>query len=338
MQSADEMDISAARGVAVREFPLKTGVADYLLYGDCKALGTVEAKPEGHTLTGVESQSAKYSKGLPAGLPHFHLPLPFAYESTGSVTQFTNLLDPHARSREIFTFHRPEELIRLATLESQLRANLRNMPELITTGLWNVQAEAIHNLELSLAANYPRAVIQMATGSGKTFTGVTSSYRLIKFGKVKRILFLVDRNSPAGNARVMESAASTSGLYTLSVSKVSSLPVPIASVCEQEQIVAEVDCYLSIIDESESQITTNLKRSARLRLSILKRAFEGKLVPQDPNDEPASVLLDRIKVNNAHVTANRFNNKAQGRAAHPGSAAREKVPVPQRGTTKPRSG
>ena len=174
VQSAAEMDITAARGVAVREFPLKTGFADYLLYGDAKALGTIEAKPEGHTLTGVEPQSAKYSQGLPAGLPHFHLPLPFAYESTGSVTQFTNLLDPHPRSREIFTFHRPEELIRLATLESQLRANLRNMPELITTGLWNVQVEAIRNLELSLAGNHPRAVIQMATGSGKTFTGVTA--------------------------------------------------------------------------------------------------------------------------------------------------------------------
>jgi type I restriction enzyme R subunit len=101
VQSAAEMDITAARGVAVREFPLETGFADYLLYGDCKALGTIEAKPEGHTRTGVETQSGKYSKGLPAGLPHFHLPLPFAYESTGIVTQFTSLLDPHARSREI---------------------------------------------------------------------------------------------------------------------------------------------------------------------------------------------------------------------------------------------
>ena len=100
VQSADEMDISAGRGVAVREFPLDTGFADYLLYADTKAIGTIEAKPEGHTLTGVEPQSAKYSAGLPAGLPHFHLPLPFAYESTGTVTQFTNLLDPHARSRE----------------------------------------------------------------------------------------------------------------------------------------------------------------------------------------------------------------------------------------------
>jgi type I restriction enzyme R subunit len=78
VQSADEMDITAARGVAVREFPLETGFADYLLYGDAKALGTIEAKPKGHTLTGVETQSAKYSAGLPAGLPHFHLPLPFS--------------------------------------------------------------------------------------------------------------------------------------------------------------------------------------------------------------------------------------------------------------------
>ena len=93
VQSADEMDITAARGVAVREFPLETGFADYLLYADAKALGTIEAKPKGRYAHRRGTQSAKYSAGLPAGLPHFHLPLPFAYESTGAVTQFTNLLD-----------------------------------------------------------------------------------------------------------------------------------------------------------------------------------------------------------------------------------------------------
>ena len=195
VQNYRDMNISAGLGVAVREFPLETGVADYLLYGNCKALGAIEAKPEGHTLTGVETQSGKYTTGLPANLPCYHLPLPFAYESTGAVTQFTNFLDPDPRSREVFTFHRPEELVRLATLESQLRANLRNMPELVTTGLWNVQVEAIRNLEQSLAANHPRAVIQMATGSGKTFTACGASYRLIKFGKARKILFLVDRNN-----------------------------------------------------------------------------------------------------------------------------------------------
>ena len=89
-----EMNISAGLGVAIREFPLKTGFADYMLYADAKALGVIEAKPEDHTLTGVELQSAKYTTGLPAGLPHYHLPLPFAYESTGTVTQFTNCPRP----------------------------------------------------------------------------------------------------------------------------------------------------------------------------------------------------------------------------------------------------
>ena len=130
VQDHREMNISAGLGVAVREFPLKSGPADYLLYADCRAVGVVEAKPEGHTLTGVETQSGKYLDGLPANLPHFVLPLPFAYESTGTVTQFTNALEPDARSREVFTFHRPEELIRLATLDNQARTLLRQMPPL----------------------------------------------------------------------------------------------------------------------------------------------------------------------------------------------------------------
>ena len=97
VQDANQMNISAGPGVAIREFPLKTGVADYLLSVYAKALGTVEAKPEDHTLIGVEEQSAKYVVGLPDGLPSYCLPLPFAYESTGVVTQFTNRLDPDPR-------------------------------------------------------------------------------------------------------------------------------------------------------------------------------------------------------------------------------------------------
>lgn len=195
VQNPSEINIFAGPGVAIREFPLNSGFADYLLYLDGKAAGVIEAKPEGHTLTGVEIQSDKYNEGLPSNVPHYHLPLPFAFESTGTVTQFTSTLDPAARSREVFTFHRPEELLRLAKLDEQLRANLREMPELDTTRLWKVQSKAITNLEQSLADNRPRALIQMATGSGKTYTAVSGSYRLIKFGKAKRILFLVDRNN-----------------------------------------------------------------------------------------------------------------------------------------------
>ncbi len=203
VQSMSEMNISAGLGVAIREFPLKSGFADYLLYADGRAIGVVEAKPEGHTLTGVETQSSKYTEGLPKNLPHYHLPLPFAYETTGTVTQFTNALEPDARSRSVFTFHRPEELLRLAKLDDQVRTLLRKMPPLTTGGMWPVQIESIQNLEAALAENRPRSLIQMATGAGKTFTAVNFCYRLIKFAKAKRILFLVDRNN-LGNQTLNE--------------------------------------------------------------------------------------------------------------------------------------
>jgi type I restriction enzyme, R subunit len=195
VQSRNEMNIFAALGVAVREFVMLTGEADYVLYAAGKAIGVVEAKPKGHPLIGVEGQSAKYVGALPPGVPAHGSPLPFSYESTGSVTQFTNLLEPDARSREVFTFHRPEELLRLVQLQGQVRDNLKALPPLDIAKLWSVQVMAIENLELSLAKNKPRSLIQMATGSGKTFTAVNACYRLIKFGGAKRVLFLVDRSN-----------------------------------------------------------------------------------------------------------------------------------------------
>jgi type I restriction enzyme R subunit len=198
IQSRSEMNLYAGKGVAVREFPMETGEADYLLFVDRKAMGVVEAKPEGATLSGVAEQAAKYSVGLPANIPHVTLPLPFLYESTGVETFFRDERDPETRSRRIFTFHRPETLADLLLDSNTLRSRLREMPNqfhLISTGLWAAQIEAINNLERSLAENRPRALIQMATGSGKTFTAVSFIYRLIKHAKAKRILFLVDRNN-----------------------------------------------------------------------------------------------------------------------------------------------
>ncbi len=195
VQDYRQMNITAGLGVAVREFPLTTGYADYMLYADAKPIGSVEAKPEGFGLMGVAEQSTKYSIGLPKLLPNWEVPLPFAYESTGVECRFTNRKEPDARSRTIFTFHRPEELIRLVKLDEQVRGLLREMPSLNTGNLWEVQIDSINNLEKSLALNKPRALIQMATGSGKTFTAVNFCYRLIKYANAKRILFLVDRNN-----------------------------------------------------------------------------------------------------------------------------------------------
>ncbi len=195
---ANAANIHASRGVAIREFPLKQGhgFADYLLYVDGKAAGVIEAKKEGVTLTGVETQSAKYTKGLPDGLPKWHNPLLFSYQSTGIETRFTNGMDPEPRSRRVFAFHRPEALAGLLAKNNFLQ-NLQNMPELAREGLWPAQIKAIENLEKSLRENRPRALIQMATGSGKTFTSISFIYRLIKFAGARRILFLVDRGNLA---------------------------------------------------------------------------------------------------------------------------------------------
>ncbi len=203
VQDASATNLHAGPGVAIREFPLKPGhgVADYLLYVDCKAVGVIEAKKKGDTLTGVEVQTGKYSTGLPDELPAPVRPLPFLYQSTGVETHLTNLLDPDPRSRPVYSFLRPETLrewlnagrLPGSDRPSSLRGRILRMPPLVTTGLWPAQAQAVRNLEESLAKNKPRSLIQMATGSGKTFTAITAAYRLVKFANAKRILFLVDR-------------------------------------------------------------------------------------------------------------------------------------------------
>lgn len=212
VQNREEANPYAGLGVAVREFPLKGDFADYLLYIDGAAVGAVEAKPQGHTLTGVEVQSGKYSRLLPDALPAYRRPLPFLYESTGVETKFTNLIDPEPRSRELFWFQRPETMRRWLDdagyvrgtralpgsskrneASATLRGRLQQLPPLEAGGLWPAQVRAITNLEKSFALNDPRALIQMTMGAGKTVTACSFSYRLAKFAKANRILFLVDR-------------------------------------------------------------------------------------------------------------------------------------------------
>ncbi len=195
VQDKKDLNLGAALGVAVREFPLKNGYADYLLFVDRKAAGVVEAKPEGTTLSGVAEQTLGYIAGIPDNLPHVQEPLPFAYESTGIETYFRDMRDEDPRSRRLFAFHKPETLMEWLSQGDTLRTRLKGLPSLITEGLRDCQCEAIINLEKSFADSRPRALIQMATGSGKTFTAVSFVYRLLKFAKAKRVLFLVDRNN-----------------------------------------------------------------------------------------------------------------------------------------------
>ena len=195
VQAYRELNLGASLGVAVADFPLKSGIADYLLFVNRIAVGAVEAKAEGTTLRGVSEQTMKYLTGIPGGLPCVQDPLPFAYESTGAETLFADLKDPDFCSRPVFAFHRPETLHDWPARSETLRQKLRNMPPLVTEGLRTCQIEAIENLEKSLAEARPARLIQMASGSGKTYTAVTAAYRLIRFANARRILFLVDRGN-----------------------------------------------------------------------------------------------------------------------------------------------
>lgn len=195
VQDYNDLNLGASIGVAVREFPLLSGFADYLLFIDREAVGAIEAKAEGTTLSGVEEQTWGYLSGLPEEIPHTHNPLPFGYESTGTETFFVNLRDPEPRSRRVFAFHKPETLRDFLSQDDTLRARLKTMPHLMIGGLRDCQFEAIANLEESFIGAKPRALIQMATGSGKTYAAVSFIYRLIKFAGARRVLFLVDRKT-----------------------------------------------------------------------------------------------------------------------------------------------
>lgn len=192
VQDFKKVDWTKGLGIAIREYPVDIGAVDYALFIDRVPVGVIEAKKdeEGHRITVVEEQSNAYAGSK---LKHIdNQPLPFRYECTGVLTRFTDIRDPKPRSREIFTFHRPETLQSYLEDEKSLRSRLHSFPDLNRGGLRECQFKAIVNLEESFKNSKPRALIQMATGAGKTFTAITSIYRLLKFANAKRILFLVD--------------------------------------------------------------------------------------------------------------------------------------------------
>lgn len=200
------MNIRAARGVAVREFPTATGPADYLLYVDRKAVGSIEAKKEGATLRGIESQGDRYAKGFAEiaakrDLPAWGTPLPFHYVSTGTETLFASRRDPVVKPREVFSFHRPETLASWAQVAESPRTRMRTMPAVTEVGLRDVQVRAVTKLEESLRADRRRALVSMTMGAGKTYVAVSEAYRLIKYAGVERVAFLVDRINLGQQAR-----------------------------------------------------------------------------------------------------------------------------------------
>ena len=193
VQHNRKIDFRAGSGVAVREYQTDAGPADYVLFVGKQPVGVIEAKPDhrGQNITTVEEQSAAYASAKLKWLSNSE-PLPFVYESTGALTRFTDTRDPKPRSREVFNFPRPETMQAWHSRPATLRARLQGLPTLDPTGLRVCQVNAIEGLEASFQDDRPRALIQMATGSGKTYTAITSIYRLLKHADARRVLFLVD--------------------------------------------------------------------------------------------------------------------------------------------------
>ncbi|MDD4156486.1 MAG: type I restriction-modification enzyme R subunit C-terminal domain-containing protein [Candidatus Cloacimonetes bacterium] len=193
IQDMSDLNISAAKGVIVREYLTDTGPVDYLIFINKKPVGVIEAKEinKGEKLVvEAEKQTNRYKNSR---LRFFEkVDIRFVYESTGEITRFTDYHDEDYRSRETFTFHTPDELYDLLIASNTLRNNLKHFPYFNTKGFRDCQIIAIENLEKSFALNKPKSLIQMATGAGKTYTAITSIYRLLKFCGAKRILFLVD--------------------------------------------------------------------------------------------------------------------------------------------------
>jgi type I restriction enzyme S subunit len=101
--------------------------------------------------------------------------------------------------------------------------------------------------------------------------------------------------SPAGRSAIERVASSSAGLYTLSISKVEALPIPICDPNEQAEVVRRIESAFAWLDKLAAEHARAVALLPKLEQALLAKAFRGELVPQDPNDEPASVLLERIR-------------------------------------------
>lgn len=163
-----------------------------------------------------------------------------------------------------------------------------------------------HELELTRSITYPNDILFNIVGPplGKVSLVPTKYpeyninqavvlFRSNKYYSQKFLMYVLLNRSIIN--WILKTGKATAGQTNLKVSACREQPLPICSVEEQDQIVQEIESRLSICDRLEDTIIENLQKAEALRQSILKQAFEGKLVPQDPNDEPAEKLLERIK-------------------------------------------
>lgn len=268
VQNVNQLNLLAGLGVAVREFPTSTGPVDYVLFINGEPVGVIEAKKSsaGENITVVEEQSSRYANSTFKWINRDHS-IRFAYEATDKLVKFTDYKDIKYRSRKVFSFHRPEYLESLLQASDTIRNNMKHFPPLDPVGFRDCQINAINNMDVSFADNCPRALVQMATGAGKTFTAITEAYRLLKYGKMNRILFLVDTKSLGEQAEreflaytPSDDTRSFSQLYGVRRLKSSYIPndvqICISTIQRMYDILKEEDLDESTEEESFNEYVT----------------------------------------------------------------------------------
>ncbi|MCF6174661.1 MAG: DEAD/DEAH box helicase family protein [Victivallaceae bacterium] len=188
------LDISCLDAHAVEEYPTTTGPADYALFVKGKLLGIIEAKKIS-TGANVLEQSKRYSKSVTNTIGEWReYKVPFLYSTNGEIIFFLDVRKKENSSYQLSDFHSPQALFdkfkrKTQVAEAWFQANPVNQ----ITRLRPYQIKAIEATEQALTNGKIKMLMAMATGTGKTFTVISSIYRLLKSGYAKRILFLVDR-------------------------------------------------------------------------------------------------------------------------------------------------
>ncbi|MBM6498936.1 DEAD/DEAH box helicase family protein [Flavobacterium macrobrachii] len=294
IQDKKKFNLAAGLGIAIKEYVTDVGPADYVLFVDKTPVGIIEAKrAEIGTLTVAEDQAEGYAKAKLRLLNND--PLPFVYLSNGEIIKFTDFRDPKPRARNVFTFHRPETLLNWFKEPKSLRGRLHDLPLLPEDGLRDCQITAINNLEKSFQDQRPKALIQMATGSGKTFTAITFVYRLLKYAKAKRILFLVDTKNlgeqAEGEFRAY-TAQEDNRLFTelYGVTRLSSSFIP----NDSQVYISTIQRMYSILKETE------LDESAEAENPNETRFEQKEPIPVGYNEKVPIEFFDFVVIDECH--------------------------------------
>jgi type I restriction enzyme R subunit len=204
-------DYSTLSGHAVEEYPTKTGPADYALFVEGKLLGIIEAKKLSVGAGNVLEQAKRYAKSVPNTVGEWRgYRVPFLYSTNGEIIFHLDVRRKGNSSYQLISFHSPQALLDKYNRDTEKAEKwLKSRPVDEITSLRPYQVSAIERIEESICQGKKTMLLAMATGTGKTFTIISSIYRLLRSGYAKRILFLVDRRALAAQAVSAMSAFET---------------------------------------------------------------------------------------------------------------------------------